>query len=77
MQVGIVGTEGLARIGIFTPRGRQQATLGLGHQLLAGAENHGAGGAHLDTAGQFALIDPLKPLLVAELALVDRPSGLS
>ncbi|MOA36676.1 hypothetical protein D3C78_1582120 [compost metagenome] len=51
MQVGIVGAEGLARIGIFTARGRQQATLGLGHQLLAGAENHGAGGAHLDTAG--------------------------
>ncbi|MNS54269.1 hypothetical protein D3C72_870520 [compost metagenome] len=76
MQVGIVGAEGLAGIGVFTARARQQAALGLGHQILAGTENHGAGGAHLDTAGQFALIDPLKPLLVAELALVDRPQRI-
>ncbi|MNL43185.1 hypothetical protein D3C87_1656890 [compost metagenome] len=51
MQVGVIGREGLARIGIFAARGGQQAALGLGHQLLAGTEDDGAGGAHLDTAG--------------------------
>ncbi len=73
VQVGVVGLEGLARVGIFAARGRQQPTPGLSHQLLPGAEDNGAGRAHLDTAGQFALIDPFKPLLVAELAFVDRP----
>ncbi|MNE58396.1 hypothetical protein D3C80_1534230 [compost metagenome] len=51
VQIRVVGAEGLARIGIFAARGRLQATLGLGHQLIAGAEDHGAGGAHFDTAG--------------------------
>lgn len=73
MQVGIVGAESLARVGVFAARGGQQPALGFGHQRLAGAEDDGAGGAHLDAAGQLALIDPLKPFLVAELALVDRP----
>ena len=76
MQVRVVGGKGLARIGVFAAGARQQAALGLGHQILAGTKNHGAGGAYLDTAGQLALIDPLKPLLVTELALVDRPQGV-
>ena len=76
VQVRVVGREGLARIGICAARGRQQATLGLGHQLLAGTENHCAGGTHLDAAGQLALINPLQPFLVAELALVDRPQRI-